>query len=627
MLHVRQLKRPLGLCKPLVEKWKPSIVSPITPKPVVYAQIFSRYLCVSTQRHDYIGSKFGYGERAMETFTAATLDEALTTFYAEVRTQKGILKSKFSDLQIPSDVSLSQYLLSKFEKYGDKIALVDADSNHSYTYRQLKDLVRRCSSGLVKSGFKQGDVCALYQPNSADVFITSYSVVSIGGVLSSVNPTFTVDEFSDQLDHTDAQWIITVPSYVDKANEAAKRVGNIKGIYVVGDEHVDGCIPFSTFMKDDGSAFPTDIKINPKEDVVFLPYSSGTTGLPKGVMLTHYNIISSIEQLTKPESVRIEDGDNVTLALLPLSHAGGFVLNMTRSLLQGYKIIIPPMLMPELEVVLRNVEEHKVTTILKTPPYVQLLVKDPNVDKYDLSSLKHIEVGAAPVSFETIESAKKRLSSHNKELIIQQVYGLTEATTLVTMCSLRDECPPGSCGLLLPNTEAKVVDHETGEVLRAGEDGELCFRGPQIMKGYLKNEKATNETLVDGWLHTGDIGHYDETGHFFVVARLKEFIKYMGVQVAPAQLEAVLLTNPDIQDAAVIGVPDEKSGEVPKAFVVPTSDKLTPVDVIKFVEERVAPYKKLRGGVEFIDQIPKSATGKILRKLLKAKEMERINQK
>ncbi|XP_077991034.1 uncharacterized protein LOC144445369 [Glandiceps talaboti] len=210
--------------------------------------------------------------------------------------------------------------------------------------------------------------------------------------------------------------------------------------------------------------------------------------------------------------------------------------------------------------------------------------------------------------------------------MIQQAYGLTESTSVVTMTSLHNGCPPGACGLLLPNTEAKVVDPDTGEILVAGEDGELCFRGPQIMKGYLKNEKATNETLVDGWLHTGDIGHYDEKGHFFVVDRLKEVIKYMGVQVAPSQLEAVLLTNPDIQDAAVIGVPDE-SGEVPKAFVVPKSDKLTPENVIKFVEERVAPYKKLRGGVEFIDQIPKSASGKILRKLLKAKEMERINQK
>ncbi|XP_077991029.1 uncharacterized protein LOC144445364 [Glandiceps talaboti] len=590
MLNVSQLKRTLGLCKPLVEKWKPSIISPIAPKPVIYAQVFSRYLCISAQKH-------------------------------------GIVKSKFPDLQIPSDVSLPQYLLSKFEKYGDKIAMVDSDSNHSYTYRQLYDFVRRCGSGLVKSGFKQGDVCAFYQPNSPEFFITLYSVASIGGVLGPVNPTFTVDEFSYQLGDTDAQWIITVPSGVDKAKEAAKRVGNIKGIYVVGDEHVDGCIPFSTFMKDDGSAFPTNIKINPKEDVVFLPYSSGTTGLPKGVMLTHHNLISNMEQTTKPESISINSDNNVNLVLLPFAHIGGFSYVMTRSLLEGYQIIIPPLLLPGLEVVLRHLEEHKVTTMGTPSLYIQHLTNDPNVDKYDLSSLKHIGVGGAPVSSETIESAKRRLSSHNKELIIQQGYGLTETTGLVTVCSLLDDCPPGSCGLLLPNTEAKVVDLGTGEILGAGEDGELCVRGPQIMKGYLKNEKATNETLVDGWLHTGDIGHYDETGHFFVVDRLKEVIKYMSVQVAPAQLEAVLLTNPDIRDAAVIGVPDEDAGEVPKAFVVPKSDKLTPDDVIKFVEERVAPYKKLRGGVEFTDEIPKSATGKILRKFFKAKEMERINQR
>ncbi|XP_077991035.1 uncharacterized protein LOC144445370 [Glandiceps talaboti] len=590
MFQVRQLKHPLKLCKPLAGKWKPSIV---------YAQVFNRYLCISTQRHVSFSSSY----------------------------HVGIVKSKFPDLQIPPDVSLPQFMMSKFDEYGDNVAMVDTVSNHSYTYRQLKDLVRRCGSGLVKSGFKQGDVCAFYQPNSPDFFITSYSVASIGGVLGPVNPTFTVDELSYQLDNTDARWIITVPSSVDKAKEAAKRVGNIKGIYVVGDEHVDGCIPFSTFMKDDGSAFPTDIEINPKEDVVILPYSSGTTGLPKGVMLTHHNIISNIEQMKQHESLIMESGNNVQLAVNPLFHMGGFILSLTRPLYQGYKVITLPMFIPESEVVLRSIEEHKVTTISMTPPYVQHLVKDPNVDKYDLSSLKHITVGGAPCGSKTIESARRRLSFHNQDFVIQQDYGLSETTCTLTLTSLLDECPLGSCGLLLPDTEAKVIDLETGEILGAGEDGELCFRGPQIMKGYLKNEKATNETLVDGWLHTGDIGHYDETGHIFVVDRRKELIKYRTLQVAPAELEDLILTNPDIQDVAVIGLPDEEAGELPKAFVVPKSDNLTPEDVIKFVEERVAPYKTLRGGVEFTDQIPKSGSGKILRKALKAKQWERLNQK
>ncbi|XP_077991038.1 putative 4-coumarate--CoA ligase 1 [Glandiceps talaboti] len=554
------------------------------------ANLFSRYLCISTQRH-------------------------------------GIIKSKFADLQIPTDVSLPQYLMSKFDEYGDRVAMVDAVSNHSYTYRQLKDFVRRCGSGLVKSGFKHGDVCALYQPNMPEFSIASYAVASIGGVISPINPTFTVVELSRQLDHTDAKWIITIPSCVDKAKEAVKRVWNIKGIYVVGDEGVDGCKPFSTLMRDDGSAFPTGIKINPKEDLVILLYSGGTTGLPKGVMITHHNIISNIEEMNVPRGLRIESGNDVIVAVTPFFFAGGFILFLSRGLHLGCKLITLPVSIPEQEMILRCIEEHKATSIIITAAYLQFLAKDPLVDKYDLSSVKYILVGGAPCASEVIESAKRRLSSKNKEVIIRQGYGQTESSGIVTLASPSKELPPDSVGILIPNTEAKVVSLETGEILGAGEDGELCFRGPQIMKGYLKNEKATNETLVDGWLYTGDIGYYDETGHFFVVDRSKELIKYKGFQVSPAELEGLLLTNPDIQDVAVIGLPDEEAGELPKAFVVPKSNKLTPEDVIKFVEENVAPYKKLSGGVEFIHKIPISGSGKKLRRDLRDKEMERIGKK
>ncbi|XP_077991036.1 uncharacterized protein LOC144445371, partial [Glandiceps talaboti] len=537
----------------------------------------------------------------------------------------GIVKSKFPEVQIPTDVSLPDYVMSNFDEYGEQVALVEGLSNQSYTYRQLKDFVRRCGSGLVKSGFKHGDVCALYKPNSPEYFLSFHAVASIGGVVTTVNPSYTVDELAYQLEHADAKWLVTVPDSIDKAKEAAKRIPRMKGIYVVGDESVGGCIPFSTLMKDDGSSFPTDVKINPMEDVVVLPYSSGTTGLPKGVMLTHHNIISNIEQMKLPGLLHMQSGVDVVLAVLPFFHIYGMVVVMSCGIQQGGKVVTLPKFEPEL--FLTTIQDHKVTSGFLVPPLVVFLAKHPMIDNYDLSSLRDVLSGAAPLGAGTVDTAKKRLSSKKGELVVRQGYGLTETSPVLTLCSLHDEFHTASTGLLLPNTEAKVVDLETGDTLGVNEDGELCFRGPQIMKGYLKNEKATSEMVKDdGWLHTGDIGHYDETEHFFVIDRCKELIKYKGYQVAPAELEELLLTNPDIQDVAVIGLPDEEAGELPKAFVVPKSDKLTPEDVIKFVEAKVAPHKKLRGGVEFMELIPKSASGKILRRILRAKELDRMDQ-
>ncbi|XP_077994454.1 uncharacterized protein LOC144448174 [Glandiceps talaboti] len=586
MWHVRLLKRTLELGKPLTGKWKVPIISPITTKAVGHARLFVRYLSISTHRH-------------------------------------GIVRSRFPDLQIPTDVSLPQYVMSNFEKYGDQVAMVEGLSNRHFTYRQLNDLVGKCGSGLMRAGFKQGDVCALYKPNIPEYFLSFYSVASIGGVNTAINPASTVEEFVYRLQNAEAKWIITVPSCVDKAKEAAQRVANIKGIFVVGGENSDGCIPFSKLMEDDGSAFPTGVKINPKEDMVVLPYSSGTTGLPKGVMLTHYNIISNLEQMRISGMLKLDSGLDVIISVVPNFNIAGLVLVLASGLHQGSTLVTLPTFEPEPAVLLKCIEEHKVTSLYAVPPLITFFAKHPMVDNYDLSSMKHIGSGAAPLGARTVESAKDRLSSNIRDLVIRQGYGLTESSPLLTMCSLHHEFDPASVGMLLPNTYGKVVDMETGEILGVGQVGELCFQGPQIMKGYLKNENATREMVKDDWLYTGDIGYYDETGHFFVIDRCKEVIKYRGFQIAPAELEELLLTNQDIQDVAVIGLPDMETGEVPKAFVVPKSDKLTSEDVIKFVEENAAPQKRLRGGVEFINNIPRSGAGKIMRRVLRARKFER----
>lgn len=247
------------------------------------------------------------------------------------------------------------------------------------------------------------------------------------------------------------------------------------------------------------------------------------------------------------------------------------------------------------------------------PPIVTFLAKHPSVDDYDLSSVTTIISGAAPLGLELTNAVWKRLP---KVAVVGQGYGLTETSPAVMLCP-REDCTPGAVGVMLPNIEGKVVDVQTGQPLGPNQNGEVCVRGPVVMKGYLNNPKATEECITpDGWFHTGDIGYYDEEGHFFIVDRLKELIKYKGFQVPPAELEALLHTHPNVLDVAVVGIPDEEAGELPKAFIVPKGD-ITEREIIEYVADRVSPHKKLRGGVEFIEQIPKTASGKILKRELK----------
>ncbi|XP_070575436.1 uncharacterized protein [Ptychodera flava] len=532
--------------------------------------------------------------------------------------EHGVLKSKFADVEIPTDVSLAEYVMSDFDQYGDRVAMIEGLSNRSYTYKQLKTFVRRCGSGLVKAGFTQGDVCALYTPNSPEFFVSFYAVVSIGGVITGVNPLHTPDELAYQLKLSDAHWLITHPAFVQKAKQAVEKFRPMKGIYVLGNEGIGDCVPCSKLLGDDGSAFPSSIKINPTEDIVTLPFSSGTTGLPKGVMLTHYNIVANLAQLKTPGMLDFEAGVDVILGILPFYHIYAMVCVLTQAVKRGALVVTLPQFDPE--TFLNAIQQHKVTFCPIVPPLALFLAKYPLLENYNLSSLKKVMSGAAPIGPHIIEAVKSRMN--RRDLMLKQGYGLTECSPGVAGTNTDEEYDVSTVGVLLPNTELKVVDVDTGKILGANEDGELCCKGPQVMKGYLNNPNATEMTIVDGWLHTGDIGHYDETGQIFIVDRLKELIKYKGFQVAPAELEEVILTMPDVKDVAVIGLPDEEAGEIPIAFVVPKTEKVTPDDIIKFVEGKVAPYKKLRGGVKFVDRIPKSASGKILRRVLKARQLD-----
>jgi acyl-CoA synthetase (AMP-forming)/AMP-acid ligase II len=342
-------------------------------------------------------------------------------------------------------------------------------------------------------------------------------------------------------------------------------------------------------------------------DLVVLPYSSGTTGINKGVMLTHGNLVSNVAQVLAGADIR---EDEAFIAVLPFFHIYGMQVLMNTGLRAGVTIITMPRF--DLEQFLQLHQDHGITRSFVAPPIVVALAKHPIVDNYDLSKLEQVFSGAAPLSAELALECGARLGCD-----VVQGYGMTELSP-VSHLTPPGNFKPGSCGVTAPSTLTKVVDPATGEELGIDQDGEVCIQGPQVMVGYLNNQQATDATIdPDGWLHTGDIGHIDADGHLYVVDRLKELIKYNGFQVAPAELEALLLTHPAVADAAVIGRPDESAGEIPVGFVVlRPGAEATEADISDFVAGQVAHYKQLRH-IEFIDAIPKSASGKILRRMLR----------
>jgi acyl-CoA synthetase (AMP-forming)/AMP-acid ligase II len=408
-----------------------------------------------------------------------------------------------------------------------------------------------------------------------------------------------------QLIDAGATYLLTVPQCLDRAIGWAEQ-SPVRELFIIGD--APGHTPFSALLEASGT--PPMVPILPSEDVAALPYSSGTTGFPKGVMLTHANLVADAAQIAGCGPVSEQD---TLIGILPFFHIYGLAVLNHFGLATGATIVTLPRF--ELTLFLQTLETYGVTFAHLVPPIVLALAKQPVVARYDLSRLKVIMSGGAPLSADVANACKERVGCH-----VKQAYGLTEASPVTHLGPTDPErIKVESVGLLLPNTEGKIVDSTSGAELDAEQQGELWIRGPQVMKGYLNQPEATAAMVDDdGWLHTGDLAYADNDGNFTIVDRLKELIKYKGYQVAPAELEAMLLTHPAVADVAVIPCPDEDAGEVPKAFVV-LRQEATPDKLMAFVAERVAPYKKVRR-LEVIDQIPKSASGKILRRVLVERE-------
>jgi acyl-CoA synthetase (AMP-forming)/AMP-acid ligase II len=518
-----------------------------------------------------------------------------------------IFRSPYSDVEIP-EITLTQAVLSRAEKLADKPALIDGTTNRVLTYKDLSEMVSRVAAGLAERGFKKGDVLAIFSPNLPEYAVAFLAVAMLGGINTTINPMYTAEEIAYQLNDARAKYLLTIPQLLDKAMEASEG-SNVQEIFVIGE--AAGATSFASLLKSEGLVPETEI--NPREDIVALPYSSGTTGVAKGVMLTHYNMVANLYQLEEHD--RTSERDTL-LAILPFFHIYGMNVIMNTGLFKGATIVTMPRF--EMEQFLNAMQAYKVTRAHLVPPIILALAKQAVVDDYDLSNLEIIMSGAAPLGGNLSAACTERLGC-----VIKQGYGLTETSPVTHMCSeIPEEIKCGSIGQCIPSTLCKIVDLETGVELGPCREGELWIQGPQVMKGYLNRPEATAHTIdQEGWLHTGDIGYADEEGHFFIVDRAKELIKYKGFQVAPAELEAVLLSHPMIADAAVIPLPDEEAGEVPKAFVVLKGEAVAE-EIKEFVSERVAPYKKIRE-LEFIEQIPKSPSGKILRRVLVQRERER----
>jgi acyl-CoA synthetase (AMP-forming)/AMP-acid ligase II len=515
-----------------------------------------------------------------------------------------IFRSPYPDIAIP-DTPLTPLVLRHAAQLGDKPALIDGASGRVLTYRQLAKGVCRAAAGLARRGFQKGEVLAICAPNILEYAVAFHAAASLGGIVTTINPLCTVGELAHRLNDSQARYLLTTPDSLDQAREAA--VGSpVRELLVIGT--APGATSFASLLADDDRA-AADVAIDAAEDLVALLYSSGTSGLPKGVMLTHRNLVAGLHQLTASDAIAADD---IVFGILPFFHVYGLsVLHLVLS--QGATLVIMPRF--ELTSCLKALQDHRVTFAYLAPPVVVQLAKHPLVDQYDLFRLRVMHSGGAPLSEAVARGCAARLGCR-----IKQGYALTEGYPAIRVgASDPPNLEVSSVGRCVSNTECKVVDPETGAELGPGQPGELWLRGPQVMRGYLNQPVASAEAIVgDGWLRTGDIGFADEKGFFTIVDRLKELIKYKGYQVAPAELEAVLLAHPSVADAAVIPSPDEVAGEVPKAFVVLREDA-TVEGIMAFVAERVAPYKKIRR-IEFVDQIPKSASGKILRRLLVERE-------
>ncbi len=503
-----------------------------------------------------------------------------------------IFTSPYPDVAA-TDLSITERVFEGLKNRPDAVILTDGPTGRSMTAAAFVDQVKRMAGGLAAAGFGAGHTVAIMAPNLPEYCVVFHAVAWGGGTITTLNPTYTAHEIAHQMRDSGAELLITIPDFMETAKEGA---GDIPVIAI-------GTPAYAALF---GDPITKQVTVDLDEFSVVLPYSSGTTGLPKGVKLSHRNLVINVDQSIV--AADFQPGE-VTAAFLPFFHIYGMTVLMNIHLGGGGALVTMPRF--DLPLFLQISQDYKARRMWVVPPVALALAKHPLVDDYDLSALKEVFIAAAPSGPELSDTIAARLGC-----TALQGYGMTELSP-VSHVVPRHAPRSGAAGVTAPNTSCRIVHIETGADLPAGQEGELWIKGPQVMQGYLNNDKATAESITaDGWLRTGDIAKYDEDGYLFITDRLKELIKFKGFQVAPAELEATLVAMAGITDAAVVGLKDDEAGELPVAFVVAGDPAPDEAAIKAHIATRLSHYKQLHH-IYFVDEIPKSASGKILRRFLR----------
>lgn len=533
--------------------------------------------------------------------------------------EKNILTSVYKDIPV-TNMTINDFVWQNLDRWPDKTATVCALTGHGYTYAQTHRMsVTFAASLRSKLKLKNDDKVAVILPNLPEYPCTLLGILQAGCVASMMNPVYTSHELKRQLELIDCKAIVSSKiSYANIKQALDELKVNVPIILVDNEGLPEGAIKFAELAED----FNVDIDClksvqrGPK-DVAILPFSSGTTGFPKAVVLDHGGVVALNQMIIDPEIVVIEETtathQSVLPAILPFFHIFGFNSLMMNQMAQGVKLVTMPYFKPDL--FLQTIVKYKAEVLFIVPPMVVFLGKHPAVKPEHLAAVKGMISGAAPLSAADAAAVLEK----NKNIIFRQGYGLTETNGAVTV-GRNDDTNHAAVGHVLGSCEVKVADLNTQEALGAGQEGEIWCRGPNLMSGYYLDEKSTREVMTeDGWYKTGDIGKYDENKYLYVTDRLKELIKVKGFQVPPAELETVIRTHSKVLDCAVLGIPDPVTGEVPKAFIVPQQGQTLDADeLLEYVNSKVAVFKKIKE-VQFVEEIPKNSAGKILRKQLKEK--------
>ncbi|KAI0441142.1 hypothetical protein F4803DRAFT_563309 [Xylaria telfairii] len=543
-----------------------------------------------------------------------------------------IFKSKHPNISYPENVTIWEWLFEKDSKASplnnypeEQLAgYVDALTKERVSWKDVKEAATSISTVLVKEyGLGEGDTVSLFSQNTIWYPVMLFAAMRVGGVVSGASPAYNVEEMTYALRTANAKFIATHPTSIDIAAQSARNVGILKQHIFLLEGQLEGYTTIAALIER-GQKYdhPNQVayaklpqgKKN-KDVCALLSFSSGTTGLPKAVMISHQNVIAQSLQMhpiTPPDHKKV-------LGVLPMFHITGLVHGLHLPLVINAEVIMIPAF--SMETMLATIVEYQIPEVLVVPPILIRLVRDPIVDKYDLRCVKRISSGAAPISEEILRLLKQKFPGSG----FKQGYGMTESCSCITAHPpwAYDYRHAHKVGTIVASTEVKLIK-EDGTEAKVGEPGEILARGPQVVMGYLNNEKATRETFdADGFLHTGDQGVIDNDGFITITDRIKELIKVKGIGVAPAELEDLLLGHSVIEDCAVLAVPDEHAGERPKAFVVlkpgHRADEAIGFMLLDYVEKNKVRYKWIKE-IEFVEEIPKSPSGKILRRALRDRE-------